>query len=165
MRSQVVTIKYGFWIESLITACEPITLEMHKHRSRNSVKGILVTLILLSGVGLFFAFSNDFFSGSSPWKLIAIIGVVVIAISLGISVITRARGQQRRPSNYEIRIESDSRPYGKTIGRKEEDDFVPTYKVNRKVSDKSYFCNYCGVKIEEKTTFCINCGHRLDRNL
>ena len=131
---------------------------MQRNRTRYAVKGVSAVLVLLAGIGVFFAFSNDLFNGSFPWILVSIVGGVVVVLALGISVFSQRR---RSSDTYDSYLDDNFKPLEESIQSREEDDFVPSKKMSSKLDYSTQYCEYCGEVIEERVKFCVNCGRKL----
>ena len=131
---------------------------MQRNRTKYAVKGVSAVLILLAGVGLFFAFSSDVFSGSFPWVLVSLAGGVVVILALSLSVFS----QRRKSSNtYDSYLDENFKPLEESIRHSEEDDFIPSDKLSSKLDYDTKCCEYCGTIIEEGINFCVSCGRKL----
>ena len=133
---------------------------MISNRRTNIVKGISAGLILLLGLGLYFALRGGFFGDSFPWILVAIIGGVVVLIVSGITMIPRARINKLSRS-YEVRADKDYRVYHDKIDQMER-DFIPSEKYNKKIGKQAKVCDYCGCTLIENSSVCPNCGQMVD---
>ncbi len=131
---------------------------MQRNRTRYAVKGISAVLVLLAGVGVFFVFSGDLFSGSFPWVLVSIVGGVVVVLALGGLVISQRRKSSDTSENL---LEVDFKPLEESIRSREEDDFIPSKKLSSKLDYDTQYCEYCGEVIREGVNFCISCGRKL----
>ena len=145
----------------LISVYVFIKFGMSDYRRVNVIKGISAILILLLGIGLFFAFQGGFFNESFPWILIVIIGGVVVLIISGIMFLPRERINKLSRS-HEISIVKDYREYRYPTLKKENKDFIPTQKYDEEISNQVRYCEYCGYQIKTGKKFCTNCGQKLD---
>ena len=118
----------------------------------NIIKGVIGLLVVALGLGIFFAFRSGLFSGSVLWVFIAIIGGVVVLVLSGILFLPRARINKTSRS-FEFRTDQHDSDYN---------DFVPSRKYKKQISEETRFCDYCGVAIKKREQVCTNCGQKLD---
>ncbi len=104
---------------------------MNNNRQTNIIKGVSAGLILLLGLGFYFAFQSGLFDESFPWVLVAIVGGAVVLVLSGIMLIPRSRINKLSRS-HEIRTDKDYRAYHDSTQEIEQRDFIPQRNSSRK---------------------------------
>jgi hypothetical protein len=133
---------------------------MHSYKNLNVIKGFVIGLVFLIGVGFLIFYFRGFIdvTGSFLWIIVAIAGgLIVLAIS-GIILLPRARINKYPSRSYGIKESDNYKSFQKTE-LMQENDFEPSKKMI--LSGEAKFCDYCGIVLEEDLRFCTNCGNKI----